>query len=202
MLRLGTSHFRSVIAVPGLTSPPITFLSIARNIILLTMIFDGVSAEDAWPIFFHFFLDQHSCNILRPQCQKLIQCSPDMKTWKESKYGTFITFCTDRSLREIRRHWAQYLDLGYSTPAESQALLDEFLVAMKSIREVHARTNITNIRSAGPLVLSSHFTWHQPSRLKRSALPPKTSPITPNRSFPLGVLPSGGVYHRKGKEMW
>lgn len=76
-----------------------------------------------------------------------------MKTWKESKYGTFLKFCTDRSLLEIRRHWAQYLELEDLTPARREALRDEFVVGMKSVRDAHARTNLTSIRSAGPLAV-------------------------------------------------
>ncbi|KJA29585.1 hypothetical protein HYPSUDRAFT_126061 [Hypholoma sublateritium FD-334 SS-4] len=127
---------------------------LARNVMLLTMIFDGVSANEAWPIFFHFFLDEHSCNILRVQCKKLVQCSSDIKTWKESKYGTFLKFCTERSLLEIHRHWAQYLELEDLTPAGRKALKDEFVVGMKSVRDVYAHRNITSIRSAGPLAVT------------------------------------------------
>ncbi|KAF8204577.1 hypothetical protein BJ912DRAFT_1072320, partial [Pholiota molesta] len=127
---------------------------LARNILLLTMIVDGVAIDAVWSIFYHFFLDKTSHNILIAQCRTLIQISSDMNTWKDSKYGGFIRFCTEHSLREIRRHWALYAESQDLSANEREILRTSFHSGMKSVRELYAGNLITTVRAAGPLFLS------------------------------------------------
>jgi hypothetical protein len=47
----------------------------ARNVLLLTMIVDGVATDAAWLIFYHFFLEEASHIILMAQCRDHIQTS-------------------------------------------------------------------------------------------------------------------------------
>ncbi|KAF9476995.1 hypothetical protein BDN70DRAFT_862417 [Pholiota conissans] len=126
---------------------------LARNILLLTMIVDGVNSETAWSIFYHLFLDEPSFNILIAQCRTLLQSSSDMTTWKNSKYGSFIRFCTDHTLSEIRRHWGLYAESKDLTEAEHKAWKASFLAEMKAVRDARGAT-VTTLRSAGPLFIS------------------------------------------------
>ncbi|KAF9476993.1 hypothetical protein BDN70DRAFT_838420 [Pholiota conissans] len=127
---------------------------LARNILLLTMIVDGVNPETAWSIFYHFFLDESSFNILIAQCRTLLQSSSDMTTWKNSKYGFFIRFCTDRTLSEIRRHWGLYAESKDLSKAKHKAWKASFLSEMETVREHIQRATLTALRSAGPLFMS------------------------------------------------
>ncbi|KIM36063.1 hypothetical protein M413DRAFT_449391 [Hebeloma cylindrosporum] len=129
---------------------------LARNILLLTMITDDVSPVDAWPIFYHFFLDRNSYNILLAQCRTLVQSASDMRTWKSSKYGAHFRFCTDHSLAEIRRHWVLYLESGDLSDKDQKVLKRTFNSGMKSVLDRSVNV-ISALRSAGPVgVFSIH----------------------------------------------
>jgi hypothetical protein len=118
------------------------------------MIADDLSPVDAWPIFYHFFLDQISYSILRVQCRTLIQSASNMQVWKLSKYGTYLRFCTEHSLAEIRRHWVLYLETGYLSDKDQKAAKTSFTSSMKSV--VDTSNNITNaLWAAGPVGLFS-----------------------------------------------
>lgn len=125
--------------------------------LLLTMIADGVSTDTAWSIFYHFFLDETSHNILVAQCRTLIQSSSDIKTWKDSKYGSFLRFCTEQSLAAIRRHWGLYAESQDFTESDRKALRASFHSGMQGVREYHKGETITTLRAAGPLYMSIHL---------------------------------------------
>jgi hypothetical protein len=99
------------------------------------MIADGVSTDAAWSVFYHFFLDKASHNILIAQCRTLIQSSSDMQTWRDSKYGSFLQFCTEHSLAEISRHWGLYAESQDFTESERKALRASFHSGMQKVRE-------------------------------------------------------------------
>ena len=128
---------------------------LARNILLLTMIADGVSPVDAWPIFYHFFLDRKTYNILLVQCRTLIRSASDLQVWKSSNYGAYLRFCTEHSLAEIRRHWVLYVETGDLSDKEQKALKTSFTTAMKSVLDENILFPTNPLRSAGPLGLSS-----------------------------------------------
>ncbi|KDR84228.1 hypothetical protein GALMADRAFT_56123 [Galerina marginata CBS 339.88] len=127
---------------------------LARNILLFTMIADGVAPAHAWAIFYHFFLDQKSYDVLLTQCRALVETSSNMKAWKASKYHGYLRFCTDHSLAEIRRHWSLYLETDNLSDADKKDLRASFISGMKSVLDRHDGDVITSMRSAGPLFLS------------------------------------------------
>jgi len=124
---------------------------LARNILLLTMIADGISPVDAWPIFYHFFLDQKTYNILLAQCHTLIQFASNLEVWKSSKYWIYLRFCTEHSLAEIRRHWVLYLETGDLSDKDQKALRTSFNSCMKSVLKNKSDNVVTALRSAGPV---------------------------------------------------
>ncbi|KAF9480196.1 hypothetical protein BDN70DRAFT_857261 [Pholiota conissans] len=127
---------------------------LARNIILLTMIVDGVPEDVAWSTYFHFFLDKTSHDILVTQCQALLQSSVDMMSWKASKYGHFLRFCTEHSFVEIRRHWSLYSKSGDLSEAEHAARKLTFQYAMNAVNKSIPEAMLCTLRSAGPLFYS------------------------------------------------
>jgi len=56
------------------------------------------SSTAAWHIFYHFFIDDDSLEVLLSQC--LIHSSEDLTTWNTSSYGKYIRFCTKESMIE------------------------------------------------------------------------------------------------------
>ncbi|KAF8914416.1 hypothetical protein CPB84DRAFT_1669124 [Gymnopilus junonius] len=125
---------------------------LARNVLLLTMAADGISSSNMWCIFYHFFLDQTSYEVLLAQCRSLVQLSSDMAAWKRSKYGEYLRFCTEHTLAEVRRHWLSYIEIDDLTNAEKKALRVSFDSGMQKVRGM--MTTMGSIRSAGALAPS------------------------------------------------
>ena len=118
------------------------------------MVADGESSLVIWSIFYHFFLDDVSLGLLLAQCRKLVQSSNDMQTWKASKYGGFLRFCTDHALREIRRHWVLYLEMETMPAREKVLLKNNFISGMRAVKTktLAASTSVNSaVNAAGPL---------------------------------------------------
>ena len=160
------------------------------------MIADDVSPVDAWPIFYHFFLDRKSCNILLAQCRTLIQSASNMQVWKSSKYGTYLRFCTEHSLAEIRRHWVLYLETGDLSDKDQKALKTSFTSSMKSVFDTLGDVS-SALRSAGPVgILSIHE--HGPKSFREIWTAGVTSPTSTPQISPPYVNPTF-VYSLSGK---
>ena len=113
------------------------------------MIADGENPLVIWSIFYHFFLDDASLGILLAQCRKLVQSSNDMQTWRASKYGSFLRFCTEHSLAEIRRHWTLYLEMETMPSPEKALLRDNFTSGMNAVKS-RPTSVYSAIYAAGP----------------------------------------------------
>ena len=117
------------------------------------MIMDGVEPTIMWSTFYHFFLDQPGYDILISQCRTLIKSSVNLGVWRKSKYGSFLRFCTDHSLAEIRRHWVMYVEMAELPRDELNALKASFRSGMKStLASLQMRPNFSP--ATGPLIFS------------------------------------------------
>ena len=114
------------------------------------MVADGESSLVIWSIFYHFFLDDASLGLLLAQCRKLVQFSNDMETWRASKYGRFLRFCTDHTLAEIRRHWVLYLEMETKPPTEKILLKNDFISGMRTVKSKYVQV-FSAVNAAGPL---------------------------------------------------
>ena len=134
------------------------FETIARNTLLFTLLADGDipnRINNIWNIFFHFYLDASSLNILCSQCRKLSDMAIDIDTWRNGPYGAFLKFCTKQTLAELRRHWILYESTENLPPNEKKKLKDLFTMGNKStLAKFGGGTIVTAIRAAGPL-------WHE-----------------------------------------
>ncbi|KAG0693811.1 hypothetical protein DFH29DRAFT_1006913 [Suillus ampliporus] len=104
---------------------------IARNVILFTLLADEGATQklpQIWNIFFHFFLDEASLDLLTSQCTKLVRLSSDLDSWNNGPYGHFLRICTRDTLAEakefesafttaIKANRAQFRDLPTSNRA-------------------------------------------------------------------------------------
>jgi len=128
---------------------------LARNVILLTVIADGIDPLAAWSIFYDFFLEKTSYDILLSHCRSLIQASPDIQTWAASKYGPYLRFCTAESLADARRYWTLYVETETLAAEVKVAHRDSFISGMKSVLATYTHTNddLHCLRSAGPVII-------------------------------------------------
>jgi hypothetical protein len=147
------------------------------------MIADDVSSVDAWPIFYHFFLDRKSHNILLSQCRTLIQSASDMQAWRSSKYGAYLRLCTEQSLVEVRRHWLLYLETGDLSDKDQKSLKTSFISSMNSVLDKYPEGVWSSVRSAGPVGMTSVL-GQGPKSFRAFWTTGVTSTSTPNTSPP------------------
>ncbi|KAG9119096.1 hypothetical protein FRC07_006062, partial [Ceratobasidium sp. 392] len=83
---------------------------LARNIVLFTLLNDGISPTTVWDIFYHLKLTEHVASILSGHARNLVNLSETTQTWIKSKYGSFVKFVDERSLSEVRRYWISYAE--------------------------------------------------------------------------------------------
>ncbi|KZT67466.1 hypothetical protein DAEQUDRAFT_694144 [Daedalea quercina L-15889] len=81
---------------------------LARNILLYTLTCSEESLDNVWNIFYHFYLDDRSYQLLESQCRALAAASKSMKMWQDSKFGTYLKICSTHTLEEMHRHWELY----------------------------------------------------------------------------------------------
>ncbi|TBU40602.1 hypothetical protein BD309DRAFT_967143 [Dichomitus squalens] len=126
---------------------------LARNVLLLSMIIDGVSKETTWNIFFHMYLDDDSQAALVSQCQKLAMYS-SVADWRSSPYGAVIRMGTDHTLAAMCRHWELYANFYHPSRSEQRKDLQKKMEDTR--REILSDTPVVNMsssRSSGPLLL-------------------------------------------------
>lgn len=129
--------------------------SIARNVLLLTMVTDRELSDEllstAWNSFFHFFLDEKSHSFLIVQCKLLIEASGSIAAWNDSKYSKFIRVCNVNTLLELRRHWELYVRAGELSSAKKKRLKETVLSSIRTTRLTkHKGAEFYPCRSAGP----------------------------------------------------
>ncbi|KAI0630923.1 hypothetical protein C8Q77DRAFT_1062112 [Trametes polyzona] len=134
---------------------------LARNALLLTLIADDVAHQTLWNIFYHLHLDANSLAVLRSHCQKLVDASADLESWRLSPYGPFLHFSTEYTLSELRRHWSLYHSMQNLPPHRLSAIREAYGMAFKSSQRSRG-TPMTAARAAGPLIArSSHVSAEQ-----------------------------------------
>ncbi|KAG2074766.1 hypothetical protein BDR04DRAFT_1047951 [Suillus decipiens] len=126
---------------------------IARNVLLFTLLADEGAVQKVpqiWNIFFHFYLDKASHDLLVSQCRKLIKLSSDMDSWRNSRYGHFLHMCTRDTLAELRRLWQLYVKTTTYSPNEAKAFKSAYAADVKASRAKFEFV-FTASRAAGPL---------------------------------------------------
>ncbi len=132
---------------------------LARNILFYTLLADFPSEgideylQKIWNFYYHFFIDQGTLDMLLKQCRILVDLSPDIVTWNNSKYGIFLRFSSLHSLSTIRKQWALYLGTKDYSKGEMDSLRAEFRKCSraKDSSGADAGVNLSSLRSAGPL---------------------------------------------------
>ncbi|KAG2152952.1 hypothetical protein DEU56DRAFT_958244 [Suillus clintonianus] len=126
---------------------------IARNVILFTLLADEGAAQKVpqiWNIFFHFYLDKASHDLLISQCRKLVELSNDLDSWNNGPYGYFLRMCTGHTLAELRRLWQLYIQTTTCSPSQAKAFAFAYAADVKACRS-KSKFVLTASRAAGPL---------------------------------------------------
>ncbi|KAG1733655.1 uncharacterized protein EDB91DRAFT_1338085 [Suillus paluster] len=126
---------------------------IARNVILFTLLADKGAVQrlpHIWNIFFHFFLDKASLDLLTSQCKKLIELSSTLDSWNSGPYGHFLRICTADTLAELRRLWQLYIKTTTFSPSQAKAFQSAYAADIKASR-ARFKDVSTGSRAAGPL---------------------------------------------------
>ncbi|KAG2074776.1 hypothetical protein BDR04DRAFT_1171264 [Suillus decipiens] len=125
----------------------------ARNAILFTLLADEGAVQKVpqiWNIFFHFYLDKASHDLLISQCRKLVELSSDLDSWNNGPYGHFLRMCTEATLAELRHLWQLYVKTTTCSSSEAKAFKSAYAADVKASK-VKSDFVCTSSRAAGPL---------------------------------------------------
>ncbi|KAG1742534.1 hypothetical protein EDB19DRAFT_1967303 [Suillus lakei] len=126
---------------------------IARNVLLFTLLADEGAAQKVpqlWNIFFHFYLDKASHDLLISQCRRLVELSSDLDSWNNGPYGHFLRMCTGDTLAELRRLWQLYVKTTTCSSSKAKAFASAYAADVKECRAKFEHV-FTASRAAGPL---------------------------------------------------
>ncbi|KAJ8087172.1 hypothetical protein PM082_006000 [Marasmius tenuissimus] len=173
---------------------------LARNIILLSFLADETSNKDTqvlWNIYYHFFLDKTSMDVLRDCCSELVKASASTETWSSSRFGRLFKFSTSRTLQELRGYWESYSRFEDLSQKRKKQIRNDFSEGMKNARVTSAPAGFLTLSSVGVLwdiatpILQTQFRrfWSTGTTYDAGS---KGNPTTPylNPTF---------VYSRKGE---
>ncbi|KAG2754005.1 hypothetical protein P692DRAFT_201764049 [Suillus brevipes Sb2] len=124
-----------------------------RNAILFTLLADEGAVKNAsqiWNIFFHFYLDKASHDLLISQCRKLVELSGDLDSWNNGPYGHFLRMCTGDTLAELRRLWQLYVKTTTCSPSEAKEFATAYAADVKDSKAKFGFV-FTASRAAGPM---------------------------------------------------
>ncbi|KAH9831606.1 uncharacterized protein C8Q71DRAFT_881712 [Rhodofomes roseus] len=129
---------------------------LARNILLYTLACSGASPDDVWNIFYHFYLDDQSYELLEAQCRLLATASESMRTWQCSEFGAYLKMCNNHTLAEMHRHWQLYAAFS----SKPRSLLDQMQAEQKDLSK-----KISNdYNSLGSISRSAGMLWLEAMR--------------------------------------
>ncbi|KAG1865927.1 hypothetical protein DFJ58DRAFT_863736 [Suillus subalutaceus] len=126
---------------------------IARNVILFSLLADEDAVQKVpqiWNIFFHFYLDKASHDLLILQCRKLVELSSDLDSWHNGPYGHFLRMCTRDTLAELRRLWQLYVKTTTFSPSKAKGFKSTYAAGIRASKAKFGLV-CTSSRAAGPL---------------------------------------------------
>ncbi|PFH50419.1 hypothetical protein AMATHDRAFT_3985 [Amanita thiersii Skay4041] len=127
---------------------------LARNVLLYTLIADLQENDTSvvakmWNLYYHFFIDSETLDLVVMQSRQLADLSVNLDTWNNSKYAGFLRFCNIHTLSELHRHWVLYGDMQNLPKTDLDTLQKQFCA-----RDPRCQDSVPPIslaRAAGPL---------------------------------------------------
>jgi hypothetical protein len=168
----------------------------ARNVIFFTLLADEGAVQKVpqiWNIFFHFYLDKASHDLLISQCRKLVELSSDLDSWNNGLYGHFLRVCTRDTLVELRRLWQLYVKTTTCSPSEAKAFRSAYAADVKDSKAKFEFV-FTSSRAAGPLSMyalkmaGDHYNMYWETGIC-SAIPKRPSEVSyPNATLAYSMV--------------
>ncbi|EPQ57649.1 hypothetical protein GLOTRDRAFT_38812 [Gloeophyllum trabeum ATCC 11539] len=126
---------------------------LARNILLYVLIQENEPIEKIWNIYYHFFIDEASSNLLTRYCRALLRFSNTVEDWRMCKYGSWLKFLDSNTLSEVRQYWERYANFQDIDPSKDVKLRKHIkkMGASNNGNSGYLSTNIGSARSAGPV---------------------------------------------------
>eukprot|EP01031_Cornospumella_fuschlensis_P027939 gene27939-33738_t len=84
---------------------------LARNLVLLRMVYDQADFAKAWMIFYSKFLDSECLELLSSTASSLLLSAgdaPSLTNWNSSAFGSIFTFVNEDSLLSVCKQWKAY----------------------------------------------------------------------------------------------
>lgn len=141
---------------------------IARNILLFSMALedtDGTNQQMIWNIYYHFYLDKKSLQLLNNHARKLVSMSNSLSEWHGTTYGRILRFCDLSTFTRVRALWRVYSmqESGTRERAAFVALLETNIQHAKDVKDYYVGTGhvTTGVRSAAPLGLAYGISAHE-----------------------------------------
>ncbi|CDO76798.1 hypothetical protein BN946_scf184978.g27 [Trametes cinnabarina] len=134
---------------------------LARDVLLLAMILDGVPQGAIWDIFLHIYLNDSSLSVLVDHCRSLIASADTLDHWHASSYGATIRMSSAYTLDQLRRIWKLYIETAMpgNRKRELRRVVD---VRREAIGLQHKNGLMwSSARSAGPLFIQSGKTYSE-----------------------------------------
>ncbi|KAI1139177.1 hypothetical protein F5Y05DRAFT_412278 [Hypoxylon sp. FL0543] len=129
---------------------------IARNVLLFTLLIDGISADNAWDVYFNLRINEDLKTLIKDQAQKLVSLSSSIGQWSEGRYGSVLRFCDSITLQQVRQIWAKYASPQKGGPAFDEDLgrARKLERTLDGLPEGHSKLILTGLRSTAPLSLA------------------------------------------------
>ncbi|KAI9800007.1 MAG: hypothetical protein M1833_003536 [Piccolia ochrophora] len=126
---------------------------LARNAVLFGLIADEEDPMTLWDIFYHLFVPESCLQTLQKQAYSLLQASESSESWRSSKYGKFLKFLDNSTMRQLRKYWSLYSSIIDSTTEDHQDTDQRARAAVRETYNRHIGTGVSGsgFRSAGPL---------------------------------------------------
>ncbi|KAI2641188.1 hypothetical protein GGS21DRAFT_361491 [Xylaria nigripes] len=172
---------------------------IARNLLLLSLIidYDDGHNDSLWNIYYDFYIDKKSLDLLRCQAKKLCELSATTDTWRQSKYGSMLSFCDSVSFANVKKMWELYSK--ERTGAEASRFKHQFESVLGEARAKQRGGYDCNFRSIIPSnasstlehlgILHRHYWIHGNSELNAEI---RAAAKHPNPTF---LAVSGAIVH-------
>ncbi|TXC07331.1 hypothetical protein FocTR4_00003110 [Fusarium oxysporum f. sp. cubense] len=135
---------------------------VARNAFFLIFLLDEdckMSDEQLWNVYYHFFVDEETANIVSDTATKLLSVSKSLDEWNSSIWGKSIRFCDADTLSDVRRVWMSIK--AVASKCQSDSYMETFQQNIQPSKDIHeqklgeGRTNLSAMRSAAPLSIQA-----------------------------------------------
>ncbi|KAG7418192.1 hypothetical protein Forpe1208_v004728 [Fusarium oxysporum f. sp. rapae] len=135
---------------------------VARNAFFLIFLLDEdckLSDEQLWNVYYHFFVDEETANIVSDTATKLLSVSKSLDEWNSSIWGKSIRFCDADTLSDVRLVWMSIK--AAASKCQSDSYMEIFQQNIQPSKDIHeqklgeGRTNLTAMRSAAPLSIQA-----------------------------------------------